>query len=106
MMARHSQDMPVWRVGATALAAFALGVQLLLSGFLIGQHAWAADSMPVICAHEQAGLVDDGGGPPGSAPGSHELCPACACPQSAQALATFPPSPSVALPLPRSEALT
>jgi hypothetical protein len=103
-MAHRSQDMPAWRAVATALAAFAVGVQLLLSGVLIGHLAWAADraDATVICAHDQ--VVDDaGGGTP--ARGSHDLCPACACPQSAPALLALAPSPGIALPLPRSEVL-
>ena len=104
-MARHPADMPAWRVVATALAAFAVGVQLVLAGFLIGQRAWAVaqSDTAVLCAHERAGLADETGG--GPAPDSHDFCPACACPESAQSLAALPPSPGIALPLPRSEVL-
>jgi hypothetical protein len=104
-MVRRSHDIPAWRVFGAMLGAFAIGVQLLLSGWLIGQVAAAADQadMLVVCSHDPSGAADDSGIPP--AHGSHSQCPACACPLSAKLLAPPPASPSFVVPRLRSEAL-
>jgi hypothetical protein len=99
--------MPAWRVFGAALAAFAIAVQILLSGLLIGRIAVAADQpdLSVICAHDAAaGAQDDGTAPP-SMPPSHDQCPACACPQVAQFFATPPVAPGLTLLPPRSQRL-
>jgi len=105
-MARRSRPLPVvpaWRLFGATLAGFAIGVQLLLSGLMIGHGAVAADrsALSVICSH------DAGAGDPGlpSDPDPHGQCPACACPQSAKLLVAPPAPPSFAVVLPRSEAL-
>jgi hypothetical protein len=104
-MVRRSHDIPAWRVFGAVLGAFAIGIQLLLSGWLIGQVAAAAEQadMLVVCSHDPSGAADDNGIPP--AHGSHSQCPACACPLSAKLLAPPPASPSIAVPRLRSEAL-
>jgi hypothetical protein len=83
------------------LAGFAIGIQILLSGFLIGHAAVAADQseLSVICGH------DPGAGDPGlpSGPPSHGQCPACAFSQSASHFAPPPVAPSFAVALPCSE---
>jgi hypothetical protein len=96
--------MPAWRVCGAALAAFAIGLQLLVSGLLIGRVAVAMDQadLALICSHDPAAGLDDGTGAP-SAPASHDQCPACAFTSSAKLFATAPVSPSVALAHPRSE---
>jgi hypothetical protein len=95
--------MPAWRLFGATLAAFAIGIQILLSGFLIGHAAVAADrsELSVICGH------DRGAGDPviPAGPASHDQCQACACPQLASHFAQPPASPSVAVVLPRSEPL-
>jgi hypothetical protein len=94
---------PAWRLFGATLAGFAIGIQLLLSGLMIGHVAVAADQseFAVICSH------DPGASDPGlpSGPPSHGQCPACACPQWAKLLMAPPASPSFALALPRSELL-
>ena len=84
------------------LAGFAIGIQILLSGFLVGHAAVAADrsELSIICGHEGA---SDPAVPAG--PASHDQCPACAFPQSASYFAPPPASPSFAVVLPRSEPL-
>jgi hypothetical protein len=95
--------MPAWRLFGATLAGFAIGIQILLAGFLIGHAAVAADrsELSVICSH------DPGASDPSlpSGPPSHGQCPACACPQWAKLLVAPPASPSVAVVLPRSEPL-
>jgi hypothetical protein len=102
-MARSTKDMPAWRLFGAMLAGFAIGIQILLSGFLIGHAAVAADQseLSTICSHDR-GM----GGPAVPAgPASHDQCPACAFPQSASHFAPPPASPSFAVMLPRSEPL-
>ena len=105
-MARRSRPLPVvpaWRLFGATLAGFAVGVQLLLSGLMIGHVAVAADQseLSVICSH------DPGASDPGvpAAPDPHGQCPACACPQSAQLLAAPPAAAGFTVVLPRSEIL-
>jgi hypothetical protein len=92
--------MPAWRVCGATLAAFAIGIQLLLSGLLIGRLAAAAQSseLSVICSHDSAPTGDESGDRTGgpSQP-QHNQCPACACPQAASLLASAPDSPSFAV---------
>jgi hypothetical protein len=89
-------------VGAT-LAGFAIGLQLLLSGFLIGHVAVVANQpdLSVICSHDPA--AGDSGIPSEQDP--HGQCPACACPQSVSLFAAPSVPPSHAVVLPRSEPL-
>jgi hypothetical protein len=101
--------LPAWRVFGAAFAGFAIGVQLVLSGFLIGHVAMAADpsALSIICGHDSGALAggsEDGSGIP-SGPASHDQCPACACPPSAKLFATPPAAPGVALLRPRSVVL-
>ena len=106
-MARPSDDMPAWRLFGAVLAAFAIAIQILLSGLLIGRVAVAADQpeLSVICSHDPgAGARDDGTVPPAT-PQSHDQCPACACPQVAKFFAAPPVSPSLMVLRPRSERL-
>ena len=79
--------------------------QLLLSGLLVGHFAWSAApaDASAICAHVQAGLADGSDGAP--APKAHDLCPACACSQSAQPLLAAPAKVDIVVLRPRSEAL-
>jgi hypothetical protein len=106
-MVRRAQGrptaVPAWRLLGATLAGFAIGLQIVLSGFLIGQVAMAADQseLSIICSH------DPGASDPGlpSGPLSHGQCPACACPQSAKLFAAPPASPSFAVVRPRSEPL-
>jgi len=105
-MARRSRPLtvvPAWRLIGATLAGFAIGVQLLLSGFLIGQVAMAADQpeLSVICSH------DPGASGPGipSGPPSHGQCPACACPHSAKLFVPPPATPSFVVLRSRSEPL-
>jgi hypothetical protein len=104
-MVGRSHETPAWRVFGAALGAFAIGIQLLLSAWLIGQAAVAADQadLAVICSHDPAATADDTGAPP--VPHPHGQCPACACPQSAQLFAPPPAPPSHAIARPRSEPL-
>jgi hypothetical protein len=107
---RRSHEIPAWRVFGAALGAFAIGVQLLLSGWLLIQAAAAANpadlsqaDLAVICTHDPAATADDTGIPP-AAPHQHGQCPACACPQSAKLLAPLPTPPVFAVLRPRSQA--
>lgn len=101
-MAPRSHDMPAWRAFGATLAAFAVGAQLLLSGWLIGQIAAADPSeLSVICTHNAGGSHD--GGP--SDQTSQGQCPACACPFSANLLAPPPEPPSFTVLRPRSQVL-
>lgn len=104
-MARRSHDIPAWRVFGAMLGAFALGIQLLLSGWFIVQIAAAADQadFAVICTHDRA-AADEGSGAP-SAPDQHGQCPVCACLQAAQLLGPPPAASSHAVTEPRSERL-
>jgi hypothetical protein len=95
--------MSAWRLFGATLAGFAVGVQLLLSGLMIGHGALAADQseLSVICSH--ASGAGDPGTPSDTDP--HGQCPACACPESAKLLAAPPAAPGFAVVLPRSEPL-
>ncbi len=92
-MARHSHDTPAWRVFGATLGAFAIGVQLLLSAWLLVQAATAQPDLTqadlaVICTHDPAATAADTGVPP--APHQHDHCPACACSQWAKLLTPLP----------------
>jgi hypothetical protein len=106
-MARRSRPLPTvvpaWRLFGATLAGFAIGVQLLLSGLMIGHVAVAADQseLGVICSHDPG--ASDPGTPSNTDP--HGQCPACACPQSAKLLAAPPAASGFTVVLPRSEAL-
>lgn len=97
-MLRRSDDHPVWRTLAAALAAFAVGVQLLLSALLITAHAGVPDDsgLVILCAHDQgaAGRTAPGHAP---APKSHALCPACLCLQSGKQVPPLPAVPMLAV---------
>jgi hypothetical protein len=101
--AHLAQKRPVWHAIGAALGAFAMGVQLILAGWLIAQAAAAAPDLQadvVICAHEGAS-----GSNPGApiAPGSHGQCAVCACLQSAKILAPPPEAPRIVLLPPHRE---
>jgi hypothetical protein len=103
-MGRLTQQTPTWRTLGAALAAFAVGAQLVLSAWLIGQVAATTvdQELQVLCSHQPPGPAGDDRGPPQGA--SHDGCLACACPQSASLLAPPPAPPSHAVPRPRSQA--
>jgi hypothetical protein len=92
-------QMPTWRRVGAALAAFALGAQLGLSGLLIGVFAVASDQADgwVICAH------DAGGSSKPEPAKSHDECPACTFAQSVKLIPTLPESPVLAVLQGRSE---
>jgi hypothetical protein len=97
-VAPRSHDTPLWRTFGAALGAFAIGVQLLLSVWLIVQAAGAGSQaglseadLAVICTHDPAATADEDGAPP--TPHQHGQCPACACPQWAKLLAPLPTPP-------------
>ena len=96
---------PVWHTIGAALGAFAMGVQLVLAGWLIAQAASAASDLPdglqVICAHDGSAVAGHSGTP--LAPARHGQCAVCACLQSAKILAPPPEAPHIALPRPRRE---
>ncbi len=78
----------MWRLLATALAAFTVGVQIVLSGLWMGFAVSAARTdAAVICTHDQA---DVGGGTQIPVPRSHDSWPACTCAQSAQVFLAAP----------------
>jgi hypothetical protein len=90
-MARSSPSFPAWRVFGAAAGAFALGFQLLVTGWLIGQMAGPAGQVDaaVICARDSGASSGAGGGAP--APASHKGCyGGCWCPQFAKLLAPPP----------------
>jgi hypothetical protein len=95
----HTPATPTWRRFGAALAAFALGAQLGLSGLLIGVFAAAADQADgwVICAHDHSGSSK-----PEPAK-SHDECPACTCAQSVKLIPTLPEPPLLAILHGRSE---
>jgi hypothetical protein len=102
----RSQQLPAWRLFGAALGAFAIAIQLLLTAWLIGQAAAAADApdLAVICAHDQPAPASGDGGAP-VAPKPHSQCPACACPLSAKVLAAPPALVFVAAPRVVSQAM-
>lgn len=97
-MLRRSDDHPVWRTLAAALAAFAVGVQLLVSALLITAQAGVPDDsgLAVICAHDQ-GVADETAPGHAPAPKSHTLCPACLCMQSGKLAPPMPAAPMLAV---------
>ena len=102
-MVRSSADMPVWRLLATALAAFTVGVQIVLSGLSMGFAVSAARAdAAVICTHDQA---DVGGGTQIPIPRSHDSCPACTCPQSAQVFLAAPMTAEIGVLEPRAKVI-
>jgi len=92
---------PTWRRFGAALAAFALGAQLGLSGLLIGVFAAASDQADgwVICAHDSGA----GGSSKPEPAKSHDECPACTCAQSVKLIPTLPEPPVLAVLQGRSE---
>jgi hypothetical protein len=99
---------PVWHAIGVALGAFAMGVQLVLAGWLIAQAASAAPNLQadqVICTHDGAGAVPGGDSDTPVAPGSHGQCAVCACLQSAKILAPPPQAPFVRVPRPRAQSV-
>jgi hypothetical protein len=101
----HQDPCPIWRTVGAALGAFAMGVQLVLSSWLIIQSASAAEpALQVICSHDGSSTPagDDGGAP---APSPHSGCPACLCLQSAKILAPPPEAPRFVVLRPRSQAM-
>ena len=109
-MGRRSHEIPAWRVFGAALGAFAVAVQLLLSGWFLVQAAAAASpadlsqaDLAVICTHDPDATADDTGVPP--APHQHNQCPACAFPQTAKLLAPLPTAPVLVVLRPRSQSL-
>ena len=105
-MTRGADDMPVWRVLGAMLTAFALAVQLLISGVAAGSMVRAADAadLGVICSHDPA-AIDPANPPAAPDQGTHDLCPACVCAQSAHHAPTLPASPVLAVLRGRSEPL-
>jgi hypothetical protein len=105
-VSQRSHDTPAWRVFGAALGALAIVVQLLFSAWLIAdaaaanQAALAQAELGVICTHDPAAAAADTGTPP--APHPHKQCPACACPQSVELLASLPTPSVVAVLRPQS----
>ena len=106
-MGGHLRQRPVWRAFGACLSAFAIGVQLLLSGWLIGQAAAAVaggpDEFLVICTHDSPAAADESSGAPAQKP--HGQCPDCACPQSAKLIGAPPALPDFVVLAPPSRAL-
>ena len=109
-MARRSHDTPAWRVFGAVLGAFAIGLQLLLSAWIIAQSVAAASEaslaqagLTVICTHDPAASGGDSGAPPAQHP--HGQCAACACPQSAKLLVSLPTAPILVVLVPRSQTM-
>jgi hypothetical protein len=104
-----SEKVSAWRVIAAALAAFAVGAQLLLSGLLlVGHFAQPVSQVrtAIICSHDGTALAGDVSDETNNpAPRSHHPCPACACLQSSQALLAVPMADIVVL-RPGSQPLT
>jgi hypothetical protein len=99
-------NLPAWRVVGAALAAFAMGVQLVLAGWLISQSAAAAGpDLLVICSHGASPASGGGDGGSPVAPGSHGQCAVCACLQSAKVLAQPPEAPRFVVLRQRAEAV-
>jgi len=93
-MCRASDQSSAWRAFAAVLAAFALGVQLLIAGLLAGSLVRAAGDgdLTAICSHEMA--VDPANGPTPADPAkSHDLCQVCTCLQSGKLVLTLPTPP-------------
>jgi hypothetical protein len=99
-----------WRLFGAALGAFAIGLQFVVSAFLIVQAATVSQAglseadLAVICTHDPASVPStDDGAPP--APHQHNQCPACACPQWAKVLAPLPTPPILLVLRPQSQPL-
>src|SRR5262249_19797493 len=106
----RSHDTPAWRVFGAALGAFGIAVQLLVSAFLIGQMAAAANQagltqadLAVICTHDAAATADDNA--PLPVPHQHGQCAACGCPQWAKVLGPLPTPPVFLVLRPHSQTL-
>jgi hypothetical protein len=105
---RHSHANSAWRLFGAVLGAFAIGLQVVLSAWLLVQAAamgHQADlsqaDLEVICTHDSAGTANDGGPPP--APHQHGQCLACATAQWAKLLAPLPAGPSFLVLRPHSQ---
>ncbi len=104
-MVRRSRNIPakrpVWHAIGAALGAFAMGVQLVLAGWVIAQAASAAPDLQadfqVICAHDGSAAGGGGSGTP-ITPAPHGQCAVCACLQQAKVLAPPPEAPRVVVP--------
>jgi hypothetical protein len=94
--------MPIWRVLGATLTAFCLGVQLLVSGVVMGGmvHAAADADLAVICTHD--GTADPESGAPDPQK-SHDPCPTCTCAQSHPLASPLPQAPVFAVLRGRSE---
>ncbi len=105
-MGRRSDDSPGWRTAAAALAAFAVGAQLVLSGLVLGAQTLpgAQLELSVICVHDAATGDPTAPGHPAPAK-SHEFCPACACAHSSKLVLAPPASPRLGVLHGRSEAM-
>lgn len=90
-----------WRRFGAALAAFALGVQLVLSGVVVGGFA-ATDQTGgwVVCTHDAADQTGSGKPQPAK---SHDECPACTFAQTAKIAPPLPAPPVLAAVHGRSE---
>ena len=90
----HNPACPAaWRRFGAALAAFALGAQLVLSGIVIGSVAGGVDQSDdawVVCTHDPADQTGSGTPQPAK---SHDECPACTFAQSAKLAPTLPAPP-------------
>jgi len=83
-----------------------MGVQLVLSGWLISQAAAAAEpDLLVICSHGASPTTGGGDGGAPLAPGSHGQCAVCACLQAAKVLAPPPEAPRLVVLRQRAEAV-
>ena len=100
-MGPRSDHSSGWRTFGAALAAFAVGAQLILSGLILGAQAGAGEQLglSVICTHD-AGATDRTPGQPAK---SHDPCPACTCVQSGKLVSTLPVSPLLEVLRGRSE---
>ena len=105
-MGRRPDDRPIWHTFGASLAAFAVGVQLVLSGLLLGAQAGPAaqGDLSLICAHDPAAVDQTAPGSPAPSK-SHDLCPACTCLQSGKLVSTLPASPVLTVLRGRSEAM-
>ena len=93
---------PEWRRFGAALAAFALGAQLVLSGVVVGGVAAAPDQADdwVVCTHDAADQTGSSKPQPAK---SHDECPACTFAQTAKLAPTLPAPPVLAVLQGRSE---
>ncbi|MBO0712482.1 MAG: hypothetical protein J2P47_14520 [Acetobacteraceae bacterium] len=100
--ARGLTHSPGWRRVGAALAAFALGVQLVVSGVVIRGIGVAADQTNgwVVCTHDAADQTGSGKPPPAK---SQDECPACTFAQTAKLAPPLPAAPVLAALHGRSE---